>query len=322
MRSAPAPLALFLCHANTAASIMAEAILRHLAQGRVRAASAGETLYGRVNHYALECLHAHGIATQGLRSRMWGEFWGLDKPPVRFLIALGDVYAAGSTWSPDTIIARWYMPDPGAVAAGSEIDIRLGFEEGFSTLESRIRKFLALTSGQLTDGALSRELALIGQSPMSDSGDAKKSRFSTVQNRLPSEVQASQELPDDYLWRKVQPPSAKLRAKRGWLLQRLSTLISSAQRKSVEVRARKPVHVDVGEATKPERAPRPGMTGLLPNAAVEAEVSCENHPECDFECYKCRDAWYRFTHTQLAAPEDEAEMMARWVAAAKNHLET
>jgi hypothetical protein len=153
---------------------------------------------------------------------------------------------------------------------------------------------------------------------MSDSEEAKKSQFSTVQNRPPSEVRASQEQPDDYLARKVQPPSAKLRAKRGWRLQRLSTLISSAQRKSVEVRARKPVPVDVGEATKPERTPGPGITGLLPNAAVEAEVSCEDHTECDLECYKCRDAWYRFTHTQPVAPEEEAEMMARWVAAAKN----
>ena len=153
---------------------------------------------------------------------------------------------------------------------------------------------------------------------MSDSEDARKSGSSTVQNRPASEVPGSQELPDDYLWRKVQPPSAKLLAKRGWLLRRLSTLISSAQRKTVEVRARKSVHFDVGEATKPKRTPGPGITELLANAAVEAEVSCEDHPECDFECYKCRDAWYRFTHTQPVAPEEEAEMMARWVTAAKN----
>jgi len=93
---------------------------------------------------------------------MWGEFFGLGKPPVRFLIALSDVYAAESNWGPDTIITRWYMPDPGAVADGA-IDTRLEFEEAFKLLESRIRKFLTLPSRRLTDRALSRELALIGK---------------------------------------------------------------------------------------------------------------------------------------------------------------
>jgi hypothetical protein len=62
-------LVLFLCHSNTALSIMAEAILRHLAQERVRAASAGACVAGRVNSQALECLRTHGIATEGLRSK-------------------------------------------------------------------------------------------------------------------------------------------------------------------------------------------------------------------------------------------------------------
>jgi len=162
MRHPPPPLVLFLCRANTAASTMAEAILRHLAEGRVQAASAGEIPYGQVNRHALECLYSHGIATQGLRSRIWGEFFGLNKPPVRFLIALSDVYAAESNWGPNTIIARWYMPDPADVT-GATTDIWLEFEEAYKLLESRIRKFLALTSRRLTDRALSRELALIGE---------------------------------------------------------------------------------------------------------------------------------------------------------------
>jgi hypothetical protein len=40
-RSAPVPLVLFVSRLNTAASIMAEAILRHLARERLRVASAG-----------------------------------------------------------------------------------------------------------------------------------------------------------------------------------------------------------------------------------------------------------------------------------------
>jgi len=68
-RSTQPPLALFLCRENAAASIMAEALLRHLAKARVRAASAGDCPAARVNPHALECLRAHGIATTGLRTK-------------------------------------------------------------------------------------------------------------------------------------------------------------------------------------------------------------------------------------------------------------
>jgi arsenate reductase len=70
---------LFLGRQNTAVSIMAEAILRQVAQERVRAASAGESVAGPVNSHALDCLRAHGIATEGLQSKAWGEFFGLNR---------------------------------------------------------------------------------------------------------------------------------------------------------------------------------------------------------------------------------------------------
>ena len=95
------PLVLFLCRSNATCSIMAEAILKDRAKHRLRAASGGEPRYDtRVNPFALECLSAHGIATQGLRSKVWGEFFGLDRPPVRFLIALSGLYATKADWPP------------------------------------------------------------------------------------------------------------------------------------------------------------------------------------------------------------------------------
>ena len=159
--SADPPLVLFVGRSNASCSIMAEAILTHLAQGRVRAASAGALPHG-VSPYALQCLRDHGIATQGLRSKLWGEFFGLYASPVRFLIALGDVYAARAHWPEDTLIGRWDMPDPAAVV-GSDLDIRVAFEGAFETLKTRIQTFLALPFGQLTDQALLQELARIGE---------------------------------------------------------------------------------------------------------------------------------------------------------------
>ena len=140
MHSVHLPLVLFLCRTNATCSIMAEAILRHLAQERVRTASGGEVPHWEVNPFALECLRTHGIATQGLRCKTWGEFFGLDRPSVRFLIALRDVYAARANWPHDTLIVRWHMPDPGAVV-GSEIDIRVAFEEAFEPFDRALTSF-------------------------------------------------------------------------------------------------------------------------------------------------------------------------------------
>jgi len=156
------PLVLFLCRSNGTLSIMAEAMLRHLAQERMRSASAGDSAAARVSPYALECLCTHGIETKGLRSKAWGEFFGPNRPPVRFLIALCDVCATATNWGHDTLIAQWKMPDP-AIVVGSEIDIRVAFEEAYGTLDSRIRQFLALPLGNLNAPALAQELQRIGE---------------------------------------------------------------------------------------------------------------------------------------------------------------
>ena len=161
-RSVHPPLVLFLCRSNATCSIMAEAILKHRAKDRLRAASAGETPYARVDPYTLECLSAHGVSTKGLRSKTWGEYFGLDRPRVRFVIALCDLYAARANWPEDTLIARWDMPDPGTVV-GSEVDIRVAFEETYGRLDSRIRQFLALPLGGLNAPALALEIQRIGE---------------------------------------------------------------------------------------------------------------------------------------------------------------
>ena len=161
------PLALFLCRNNAAVSIMAEALLRHLAQGQVRAASAGDTAAASINPYALECLTAHRISTDQLFCKPWGVFFGYYRPPVRMLITLcdPDIYAAKANWDHEavrTVKAHWPTTDP-EVTVGREMGMRLAFEELFVTLETRIRRLLALPLDTLGDEVLSRELARIGE---------------------------------------------------------------------------------------------------------------------------------------------------------------
>jgi protein-tyrosine-phosphatase len=159
------PLVLFVSRLNTGVSIMAEAILRHLAQDRLRAASGGaspDADLDPVHPFALECLRAHGIATIGLRSKAWGEFFGATKPPVRLLIALSDVYAAKADWPADTLVANWNTPEPADVV-GHEVEIRLAFEQTHGTLHSRIREFLSLQLEHLEEGALVEALTGVGE---------------------------------------------------------------------------------------------------------------------------------------------------------------
>jgi len=163
------PLALFLCRNNAAASIMAEALLRHLAQGQVRAASAGDTAAASVNPYALECLTAHRIPTDQLFCKPWGVYFGYYRPAVRMLIILcnPDIYAAKAHWDHEavrTVKTHWPTADP-EVTVGREMKLRLAFEELFVTLEARIRQLLALPLDRLSDQALSRELARIVEVP-------------------------------------------------------------------------------------------------------------------------------------------------------------
>jgi protein-tyrosine-phosphatase len=140
---------------------MAEAILRQSAQGRWRAGSAGDAPVGRAVHpVALQTLRDHGVETRGLRPRLWGEFFGLGREPVRILITLADVEAARVSWELDNSkLARgaWPMPDPGDTA-GSEAEVQQAFEAAFACLARRIGRLLALHAEQLAPADLASAL--------------------------------------------------------------------------------------------------------------------------------------------------------------------
>ena len=68
---------LILCTHNSARSVLAEAMLNHLAAklGKdVRAHSAGSAPVGRINPFAIEALKNAGVDTGGYRSKSWDEF--------------------------------------------------------------------------------------------------------------------------------------------------------------------------------------------------------------------------------------------------------
>lgn len=116
MNSQPPVNVLFLCTHNSARSILAEALLNHLGQGRFRAFSAGSHPRDNAqpNPLAIEVLQAAGIATEGLQSKSWDRFGEPHAPHMDLVITVCD-NAAGETcpyWPGQPATAHWGYADP------------------------------------------------------------------------------------------------------------------------------------------------------------------------------------------------------------------
>ena len=135
---------LFLCTGNSARSILSEAILDRLGEGRFKAFSAGSKPVGRVNPGAMELLRRRGFPTDGLRSKSWDEFAGPDAPAMDYIITVCNNAAGEScpVWPGRPATEHWDIDDPAGVGEAEE-ERRAAFEAVYATLEGRIRDFLA-----------------------------------------------------------------------------------------------------------------------------------------------------------------------------------
>jgi protein-tyrosine-phosphatase len=156
---------LFLCTCNSARSILAEAILARVGDGRFTSHSAGSHPNGKVNPYALELLQRLGFDTAGLRSKSWDEFAAPGAPVLDFVFTVCD-NAAGEmcpVWPGQPMTAHWGMPDPAAVE-GSDVDKANAFRDTFRGMERRIELFAALPLASLDRLSLTNKLREIGRS--------------------------------------------------------------------------------------------------------------------------------------------------------------
>jgi protein-tyrosine-phosphatase len=155
---------LFLCTGNSARSIMAEALLNQLGEGRFRGYSAGSYPRGEVHPQALALLERLHFPTDGLRSKSWSEFARPDAPALDFIITVCD-NAAGEVcpiWPGRPLTAHWGIPDP-AAATGSNEQIARAFSDAFFQLQRRIGLFVALPLERLDRLALQQRMDAIGQ---------------------------------------------------------------------------------------------------------------------------------------------------------------
>ena len=135
---------LFLCTGNSARSIMAEAILNRIGEGRFRAYSAGSQPKGQVHPQTLALLAQLGHDTSAMRSKSWDEFARRDGLSFDAVITVCN-NAAGETCPtiPGKPAKRhWDIPDPAAVH-GSPTEIEMAFRQVYDMLASRIEAFAA-----------------------------------------------------------------------------------------------------------------------------------------------------------------------------------
>ncbi len=155
---------LFLCTGNSARSIIAEALMNRLGEGRFRAFSAGSMPKGEVNPHALPIVRALGFQDSDFRSKPWDEFAAPGAPKLDFVITVCD-NAAGEVcpvWPGQPVTAHWGIPDP-AAATGSEAEIAVAFGEAARQLRRRIGLLLALPVETLDRMSLLAETRAIGE---------------------------------------------------------------------------------------------------------------------------------------------------------------
>lgn len=153
---------LFLCTGNSARSILGEALLNRLGEGRFRAYSAGSFPKGDVHPVALELLAELGFDTSELRSKSWDEFSRPNAPKLDFIFTVCD-NAAGETcpiWPSNPMNAHWGIEDPAAVEGPGQ---REAFERALHYLSNRISLFLALPHESIDEMAMERKLKEIGR---------------------------------------------------------------------------------------------------------------------------------------------------------------
>jgi arsenate reductase len=156
---------LFLCTRNSARSIMAEAILNDIGEGRFRAFSAGsEPLPTGPLPEVLAQLKAIGHDVSGLRSKSWDDFTGMGAPRMDFVVALCDTLNlhACPDFAGTHVTAAWPLPDP-AKFSGSDTERATLLNELYAALHRRLSIFTSLPFGALDRMALKARLDELAQ---------------------------------------------------------------------------------------------------------------------------------------------------------------
>ena len=137
--AAPARI-LVVCWGNSARSILAEALFRHLGGARVEVHSAGIEPKG-VNPLSVRVLEEAGLPTDGLRSKSVDEFLGQRFDYV--ITVCDDARGVCPVFPGVHESLHWGYPDPVKVE-GTEAERLAVFRAVFTSLGERIHQFLPI----------------------------------------------------------------------------------------------------------------------------------------------------------------------------------
>lgn len=128
---------LFVCVGNSARSLIAEALLRHMAPDRFEVRSAG-TLPRTADPRALQALADMGIATDGLRSKPLSE---VEHEDFDYLITLCDKSALECLALPHSgEVIAWNIEDP---VTSTRIN---PFRTALQDIQERLKMFVLVKS--------------------------------------------------------------------------------------------------------------------------------------------------------------------------------
>jgi arsenate reductase len=152
---------LFICTHNRCRSILAEAIARHVSNGKLIARSAGSLPAGEVHPLTLKYLAEAGMSTTGLKSQSWDEHEDFA-PDVVITVCDSAAGEQCPVWFGKSVKVHWGLPDPSRVA-GTEAEIKAAFQNVMQTLEKRIKALLEKTPGRLDQEQLIALFTAIGK---------------------------------------------------------------------------------------------------------------------------------------------------------------
>jgi arsenate reductase len=159
----PTQRVLVLCTGNSARSILGEALLNRLGEGRVEVFSAGSKPMGKVHPGALRLPGRKDFDVSQLRSKSWSEFVRPEAAPIDIVITVcGNAAGEACPVFPGRAVrAHWGLADPASVSGGEAAEDE-AFERTYELLRQRVEAFLALPLEAMDRGDLQRELNAIG----------------------------------------------------------------------------------------------------------------------------------------------------------------
>lgn len=157
---------LFLCRANSARSIMAEAILRKMAPMRFAAFSAGNLPASAVHPMTLAILQKMDCPVDNLRPKSWDEFKGLNRVAMDFVFTVCDTLTGEQcpSWPGQPFTAHWAIDDP-TLVEGSELQRLAAFRRAADAIANRLSVFTALPIESIDRMSLQTQLRAIGNGP-------------------------------------------------------------------------------------------------------------------------------------------------------------